>query len=245
MPHLERQIEKVKKQLLTLGTAVEESLHDAIQAIQNRDVELADKVINADRNIDEQEIDVEEECLHTLALHQPVANDMRFLVSVLKINSDLERIGDLAVHIAEQAKFLASEGRVEHWPYDLTGMSHKVEWMLRTSLDALVNMETKKATRVREMDDEVDTIHRGMYNKVREHMQQQPEQIDQMIHMLNVSRQLERTADHACNIAKDVLYLVEGEIVRHKRRSLTPTPEGPATEAEAGPDWPGRFSSLD
>jgi phosphate transport system protein len=232
MIHLERQIEKVKKQLLTLGTAVEESLHDAIQAIQDRDVELADKVIDHDRKIDEQEIDVEEECLHALALHQPVAHDLRFLVSVLKINSDLERIGDLAVHIAEQAKFLAHEGRVDRWPYDLTGMSYKVEWMLRTSLDALVNLDTKKASRVREMDDEVDDIHRGMYNTVTEHMRSQPDQVEQMIHLLNISRQLERTADHACNISKDVLYLVEGEIVRHKRKSFKPTPEGPAVESD-------------
>jgi phosphate transport system protein len=230
MMHLERQIEKVKKQLLSLGTAVEENLHDAIKAIQERDVELADKVIRSDRQVDEQEIDVEEECLHTLALHQPVAHDLRFLVSVLKINSDLERIGDLAVHVAEQARFLAHEGRVERWPYDLRGMSQKVEWMLRSSLDALVNVDSEEASRVREVDDEVDEIHRGMYDKVTEHMRAHPEQLDQMIHLLNISRQLERTADHACNIAKDVLYLAGGEIVRHKRKSLKPTPEAPAAE---------------
>jgi phosphate transport system protein len=222
MRHLDRQMDKVKKYLLTLGTMVEESLHDAIRAIQERDVDLAEQVIERDRQIDEQEIEVEEECLHTLALHQPVAHDLRFLVSVLKINSDLERIGDLAVHIAEQARFLASEGPVERWPFDLTGMSQHVEWMMRTSLDALVNVDTDKATRVREVDDQVDEIHRGMYDAVTEQMRKQPEQLEQMIHLLNLSRQLERTADHACNIAKDVLYLAEGEIVRHKRKSLNP-----------------------
>jgi phosphate transport system protein len=195
---------------------VEESLHDAIRAIQNRDVELAEKVINRDRQIDDQEIEVEEECLHTLALHQPVAHDLRFLVSVLKINSDLERIGDLAVHVAEQAKFLANEGRVEQWPFDLTGMSQQVEWMMRTSLDALVNVDTEQAAKVREVDDEVDDIHRGMYASVTEQMRQHPDQLEQMIHFLNISRQLERTADHACNIAKDVMYLAEGQIVRHR-----------------------------
>jgi phosphate transport system protein len=215
-------MDKVKKYLLSLGTMVEESLHDAIRAIQDRDVDLAEQVINRDRQIDEQEIEVEEECLHTLALHQPVAHDLRFLVSVLKINSDLERIGDLAVHVAEQAKFLAQEGQIEQWPFDLTAMSQQVEWMLRTSLDALVNVDADKATQVREADDQVDDIHRGMYDAVTEQMRAHPDQLEQMIHLLNLSRQLERTADHACNIAKDVLYLAEGEIVRHKRKSLNP-----------------------
>jgi len=235
MRHLERQMQKVKKHLLSLGTMVEENVHDAIQAIQERDVDLAERVIARDRQIDEQEIEVEEECLHTLALHQPVAHDLRFLVSVLKINSDLERIGDLAVHIAEQAQFLAQEGRIERWPFDLTGMSQYVEWMVRTSLDALVNVDSDKASRVREVDDEVDAIHRGMYASVTQQMREHPDQLEQMIHLLNISRQLERTADHACNIAKDVLYLAEGEIVRHKRKSLNPDhqreqPPAPSSE---------------
>jgi phosphate transport system protein len=236
MRHFQRQIEKIKKQLLSLGTMVEENLHQAIGAIQNRDVAAAEKVIRGDREVDEKEIDVEEECLHTLALHQPVAMDLRFLVAVLKINSDLERIGDLAVHIAEQAKFLASEGRIEHWPFDLTRMSQHVEWMLRTSLDALVNVDPSKAGQVRAVDDEVDDIHRGMYDAVTSHIREHPDEAEQMIHLLNVSRQLERTADHACNIAKDVLYLAEGEIVRHSSRSMkpTPNPEQPTEPAEPG-----------
>jgi len=218
MYHLQRQIDKLKKMLLSLGTMVEESVHAAIDAVQSRDVEEATRVVENDRKIDEMEIEVEEECLHTLALHQPVAFDLRFVVAVLKINNELERIGDLAVHIAEQARFLAGQGRVERVPFDLVGMSRKVEWMLRTSLDALVNVDAEEATNVRKFDDKVDEIHRGMYDKVAASIRENPEHLEQMIHLLNVSRQLERLADHAVNICKDVLYMAEGEIVRHQSK---------------------------
>ena len=217
--HLHRQIEKLKKMLLAVGARVEEALHSAIEVVQNRDVDQANQVIDGDRNIDLMEIDVEEECLHTLALHQPVAADLRLIVAILKINSDLERIGDLAVNIAEQARFLAGEGRVDQWPYDLPGMTRSVQKMLRESLDALVNMDVEKARFVRKLDDEVDTIHRGMYSQICRAIREDTDQLEQMIHLLNISRQLERIADHAVNISKDVIYMVEGDIVRHKRRS--------------------------
>lgn len=235
MYHLQRQIDKLKKMLLTLGTMVEESVHGAISAVQNRDVDKADSVVKGDRKVDEMEIEVEEECLHTLALHQPVAFDLRFVVAVLKINNDLERIGDLAVNIAEQARFLASQGRIERVPFDLVGMSQKVEWMLRTSLDALVNIDAQEARAVRKVDDDVDAIHRGMYDKVAAAIRDDPRHIEQMIHLLNVSRQLERIADHAVNIAKDVLYMAEGEIVRHQRKLSNPSADAPATDATNTP----------
>ena len=228
MRHFERQIEKIKKLLLSLSAMVEERLHESIMSVQNRDVDQAQQVIDGDKRIDELEIEVEEECLHALALHQPVAFDLRFLVSVLKINSDLERIGDLAVHVAEQGRFLASEGRVEQMPFDYTTMTGHVEWMLRTSLDALVNVDPEKASAVRARDDEVDEIHRNMYDRVAEHLRANPDHAEQMIHLLNVSRQLERIADHACNIAKDVLYLAEGEIVRHRRAATETNPAEPS-----------------
>lgn len=216
--HLHRQIEKLKKMLLAVGARVEEALHVSIEVVRNRDVDQANRVIEGDREIDLMEIDVEEECLHTLALHQPVATDLRFIVAMLKINNDLERIGDLAVNIAEQARFLAGESRVDQWPYDLPGMSQAVQKMVHESLDALVNMDPDKARTVRQLDDEVDAIHRGMYDRISQAIRQDTGQLEQMIHLLNISRQLERIADHATNIAKDVIYLVEGDIVRHNRR---------------------------
>ncbi len=217
MIHLQRQIEKIKKQLLGLGAAVEEQVHEAIRAIQARDVDMARVVREGDKRIDLLEIDIEEECLHTLALHQPVAFDLRYLVAVLKINHDLERIGDHASNLAEQAEFLAAEAEVDEWPYNLSEMGALVQSMLRKALDALVNVETERAWEVRRLDDQVDEIHRGMYNRITVLMRENPGRIEQYIHLLVISRQLERIADHAVNIAKDVLYMAEGEIMRHSR----------------------------
>ncbi|MEQ9459478.1 MAG: phosphate signaling complex protein PhoU [Phycisphaeraceae bacterium] len=215
--HLQRQLDKLKKSLLSLGTLVEEAVDGGIRAVQTRDYAIAQSVIEGDIKIDQLEIDVEEECLQTLALHQPVAFDLRFVIAVLKINNDLERIGDLAVNVAQQAQFLASCAAVDRIPFDLGRMSALVQEMLTKSLDALVNLDPSLAREVRELDDNVDEIHREMYDRITESMKTNPEQITQMIHLTNVSRQLERMADHAVNIAKDVIYMAEGDIVRHRR----------------------------
>ena len=214
---LQRQINTLKKMLLSLGTTCEEQLRDAIRCVIERDVELAERVIAGDARIDLMEIDVEEECLHTLALHQPVAFDLRYVVAVLKMNNDLERIGDHAKSIAEQAKFLAGEGKVDTMPFDLQGMAQRAEQMLRHALDAVVNIDVELAREVRVLDDEVDIMHAGMYGRALELIGENPDEAEQMIHYINISRQLERVADHACNIAKDVLYITEGEIPRHGR----------------------------
>jgi len=133
------------------------------------------------------------------------------------MNNDLERIGDHAVNVAEQAQFLASESRIDHVPFDLETMAQLVEQMLLESLDALVNIDTEQAHAVRALDDQVDAIHRDMYEQVADAIRKHPDQLEQLIHLSNVSRQLERMADHAVNIAKDVLYMAEGEIMRHMR----------------------------
>ncbi len=220
---LQRQILSLKKMLFNLGAACEEQVRGALQAVTTRDVELAARIIEGDKKIDLMEIDVEEECLHTLALHQPVAFDLRYVVAVLKMNNDLERIGDHAKSIAEQAQFLAGEGEVSEVPFDLDGMGRRVEQMLRNALDAVVNIDAETARKVRVLDDEIDSMHAGMYDRAIQLMRDRPDQTSQMVHFINVSRQLERIADHACNIAKDVLYITEGEIPRHARlrRSLS------------------------
>lgn len=194
----------------------EEAVERAIRAVHHRDVDLADQVINDDQKVDLMEIDIEEECLHTLALHQPVAFDLRFVVAVLKINSDLERIADLATNIAEQAKFLADMAKPSEIPFDLTGMGRAVRAMLKNSLDALVNVDPKLAAEVTEMDDKVDTIHRQMYEAIESAIRENPRQLPQYIHLLNISRQLERMGDHCVNIAEDVLYMARGDITRHR-----------------------------
>lgn len=217
--HFDRQVDKIKRMIVTLGTLAEEAVGEAITAWEKRDADLAQRVIDAEDRIDQLEVEIEEECLHTLALYQPVAFDLRFIVSILKINSDLERIGDLAANVAEQARFLASEARLDSLPFDLPGMANTVRSMLKESLDALVHTNVEQARRVVDMDEEVDAIHRRMYDKVEQAILEKPQLIQQYIHLLNISRQLERLADHVVNIAEDVMYMVAGEIPRHQRRS--------------------------
>lgn len=217
--HLQRQISNLKKQILELGAMVEDNYERAIQAVEERDSDLAEQIIAADREIDLKEIDVEEECLHTLALHQPVAFDIRFVIAVLKINNDLERIGDLAVNIAEQARLLVREERLEQWPYDLIAMAGKAQWMIANCLDALVNIDVELATKVREADDDVDALHRQAYERVQALLREGTEYSDQLIHLLTIGRHIERVADHAVNVAKDVIYMAKGDIVRHNRRA--------------------------
>lgn len=219
--HLVRQIDKLKKMILSQGAMVEESVEGAIRAVDTRDTELADRVIQSDAKIDLMDIDIEEECLHTLALYQPLATDLRFVASVMKINKDLERIADLAVNLAEQAKFLARLPRIDTVPFDLMGETRRVRSMLKHSLDALVNIDPEMAEWVRKTDVEVDGIHRQMYKQVEEAIRQRPEDLEPLINLLNVSRQLERIADHTVNIAEDVIYMARGEILRHSRLQRT------------------------
>ena len=178
-------------------------------------------MIDRDAEIDQFEVDVEEEGLKILALHQPVAIDLRFIIAVIKINNDLERIGDLAVNIAERTLLLASQPPVAI-AFDFNGLSAKAQTMLKKSLDALVNLDAGLARQVCAMDDDVDAINRNMYEQVRDAIRRHPEHTDAMIAHLTVSRCLERIADHATNIAEDVIYMTRGDIVRHQRASAAP-----------------------
>lgn len=214
--HFQRQIDALKELILSLGALVEESLASATQAIEQRSVELARKVIDGDSEIDALEVDVEEQCLHTLALYQPVALDLRFIVSVLTINKDLERIGDLSANLAEQAIFLANVPARRDAPLDLSAQSSRVRKMVGASLDALVNLDASQARAVLDADDEVDYTHRQVHERVRASIQQHPEDSDRLLGLMSASRILERIADHAVNIAEDVIYTVEAEIVRHR-----------------------------
>ncbi len=187
-----------------------------MKAVQQRDRQLALQAIETDHAIDQHEVQVEEECLKILALHQPVAIDLRYIIAVLKLNNDLERIGDLAVNIAQRALLLNAQPPIEV-PFDLPGLAEKTQGMFRQSLDALVNMDARRAREVCAMDDEVDAINRAMYEQVKQTIRTHPEDIEGLIALLSVSRYLERIADHATNIAEDVLYMVDGRIARHGR----------------------------
>ena len=216
--HLQREIENLKKKLLSLGARVETAVRDATLSIEKRDVDLAQKIIDNDINIDNTEVDIEEDCLKVLALHQPVAIDLRFMVAVLKINNDLERIADLAVNIAERAVFLASQPKV-NISIDLVDMAYNAQSMLKKSIDALINHDAQLAHKVCASDDIVDQMNRQMYLKVQEAILKNPEQITPLIHLLSASRHLERIADHTTNIAEDVIYMIDGQIIRHKTES--------------------------
>lgn len=215
--HLQRQINKLKDMVLRLGTRVEEGVDGAIRAIETRDADLAAKIIAQDNEIDLMEIDVEEECLHTLALYQPVALDLRYVVAVLKINNDLERIADLAVNIAEKVEFFRTKAPGPVNMFELPELSRRVRVMVKQSLDAMVNSDVQLADKVRREDDEIDAIHRGMYHHVEHAIRRNPEDVELCIQLLGVSRNLERIADHAVNIAEDVVYMVRGDILRHSR----------------------------
>ncbi|OHB75783.1 MAG: phosphate transport system regulatory protein PhoU [Planctomycetes bacterium RBG_16_55_9] len=200
---------------MTVCAMAEQSVHNATLAITKRDEVLARSVIDKDVKLDQMEVKVEEACLKVLALHQPVAADLRFIIAVLKINNDLERIGDLGVNIAERAVFLANEPSTAV-SFDFAGMAARAQAMLRKSIDALVNLDTELAREVRASDDEVDAMNRQMYLKVQEAIRSHPEQVESLIHLLSASRHLERMADHATNIAEDVIYMIEGEVIRHR-----------------------------
>lgn len=212
--HLRREIESLKQKLLAMSAVTEASVANAVRAIVERSEDLAKAVIQSDVDVDEMEVEIEEDCLKILALHQPVAIDLRFIIAVLKINSDLERVGDLAVNIAERAVYLATHEKID-MPFDFTSMATKVQKMLTNSIDSLVNLDTRLAHRVRAQDDQVDAMNREMYNLVKNSFVEKPEHANTMLHALSVGRHLERIADHATNIAEEVIYLVEAEIIRH------------------------------
>jgi len=222
--HLQREIENLKKRILALGAQVEQRVRDSIRALEDRNADLARQIIEKDTEIDVVEVEIEEECLKILALHQPVAIDLRFIISVLKINNDLERIGDLAVNIAERASFLAHQPEVQVH-LNFSGMAQITHTMLKQSLDALVHLNAKLAHQVCLADNQVDDLHRDMYVKIQNAIRANPRQIESLIQLLSASRHLERIADHATNVAEDVIYMIAGEIVRHNPEKFRDPPK--------------------
>ncbi|MBX7167664.1 MAG: phosphate signaling complex protein PhoU [Pirellulales bacterium] len=212
--HLQRQIEVLKEKILSVGALVERAIARAITAIMKRDPELAQDVIDADDEIDHMEVDVEEECLKTLALYQPVAADLRFVVAILKINNDLERMGDLAANIAKRVIYLARHDPVEI-PTDMRELAARSQSMVSRSLDALVSQDVNLAQEVRADDDEVDALRRSINSLLKARMLDSPDQTETLMKLHSVTKHLERLGDMATNIAEDVIYMVEGSIVRH------------------------------
>ena len=219
---IRKELEKVKNRILYLGSAVENNLHRAIRAMQNNDVELAHEVKKGDLEIDKTEVSLEDQCLEVLALHQPVAGDLRFLVTVLKINIDLERIGDLAVKIADKVLLLSftqqritSQKDYVNVLEKLNDMFNSTTWMLNKCLDAFAQEDADLAFKVIVADDEVDKAKNLIRSLLEETIQNDPQKNFYLGTLLSVSRSLERIADHATNICEDIIYMLEGKIVRH------------------------------
>jgi len=208
------ELKNIKRTILTLGAMIEKRVEDVKRALLTFDSELAGAIVKSDRMIDELEVEIEEECLKVLALYQPVANDLRFLVSVIKINSDLERIGDQLTNISRRIQTIAKQKRYD-FVFDYSAMVEKVEVMVTLSLDSLVNMDVDIAAHVLSLDDEVDAIRSDAYKVISQAIAKKPEHTDYLLNLIFVSRHLERVADHATNIAEDVIYMINGEIIRH------------------------------
>lgn len=216
MIHLERDMDLIKREILELGGMVEVAINDAILALNNRRADLADMVISREDEINGKEVFIEEECLKVLALHQPVAADLRFIVVILKVNNDLERMGDFALNIAERAQFLSTHDPIPSPPDFIEVLPDVVRSMVRKALDSLVKLDVELAREVIGMDDFVDDMNRRMFTHVQELMRQDTDTIERAVHLLSSSRYMERIADLAVNIAEDVVFMVEARVVRHK-----------------------------
>ncbi len=213
--HFLREIEALKQKLLGLSAMVEERIAKAIDSVVKHDATLALEVVEGDNDVDQMEVEVEEDCLKLLALYQPVAVDLRFVVAVLKINNDLERMADKAVNIARRAEYLSQHPR-QTLPSSLTAMAREVELMVRHSLDALVQDDTTLARQVCANDRAVDRLNREIHREIQDQIRANPDDVERLVHTLSVARHLERIGDLATNVAEDVIYTVEGEIVRHR-----------------------------
>jgi phosphate transport system protein len=211
---LERDLDLLQHDLLVLAASVEEAIHKAIRAMKGREPDKAEEVIAGDVQIDQEENHIEEECLKILALHQPVAVDLRRIATALKVNTDLERMADLAEDIAERALHLAGLPPVPV-PEALQRMTDLTTTMVRQSLDAFVNLDARQARRVCRLDDEVDRYNNEIIQELIKMMRESPAKVEAGLSLFSVTRHLERIADHATNIGEDVVYLVEGTIIRH------------------------------
>jgi phosphate transport system protein len=213
--HLLRDLDEMQRDLLALAGLVEEAIHKAARALATRNVALAREVVAGDSQIDHEDNHINEECLKMLALHQPVASDLRRIAAALMITTDLERMGDLSEEIAERAIALSAGPHIPI-PDKLQRMADLTTMMVRQSLDAFVNHSQEQAELVLRMDDEVDRFNNEIIAELIQTMQSSPLLIEPGLSLFSATRHLERIADHATNIAEDVIYLISGEIVRHR-----------------------------
>ena len=212
--HFQKELAQLKENLLKMATLVEETIRDAISALMNRDAEMIKRTMEKEDKINAMENAIDEMCLKLLALRQPLATDLRFITSAMKIVTDLERMGDQAVNIAERAASLNQEPQLK--PYiDIPRMAEIVQTMVKDVLDAFVNGDSKLARSVCERDDLVDGLNDQVHRELLTYMMSDPKTIPRAVHLMIVSRCLERIADHATNIAEDVIFVVDALVIKH------------------------------
>ncbi len=229
--HLIRDIDAMHRKVITMCGFVEEMIHDAVDALIQPQFQKAKDILAKDDAIDAMDVEIEEECLKMLALHQPVAIDLRRITTVMKISAELERVADLGVNIAERACGIVASPEIAA-PDKLKDMSRIALDMLHRSIDAYVQLDVRLAREVCQSDDQVDQLNREIIDELTVFMKRRPDLIEPAIHLFSASRQIERIADHATNIAEDVVYLVQGEIIRHRAKSGAASPA--ATKLYAG-----------
>jgi phosphate transport system protein len=213
----EEELRKLKDQILEAGGIVEEMITRSMRALTERDSKMAEDVIRRDFEVNHLELDIDDLCVKLLALRQPAASDLRFITIGLRASKDLERMGDLAVNIAEQALALNKEPQLK--PYaDLPRMAVKAQEMVKISLDAFVKRDADMAQKVCEMDDEVDALDDRIFEELVDLMEKDSKAVERGTRLILVSRQLERIADHATNIAEEVIFMVQGRDIRHGGR---------------------------
>ncbi|MGI9013231.1 MAG: phosphate signaling complex protein PhoU [Phycisphaerales bacterium] len=211
-----KELTKLRKAILTMGANVEQRVRDAVTSLIERDFETAQRVRRGDGEINAMEIDIEAECLRILALSHPVAGDLRFVLAVMRINANLERVGDLAKSIAKRALDLQEQGYYE-LPESLHTMASGAQQMLADALSALSNEDAEMARRVRRADDRIDDLQKEVFVWAQQEIASNVARIEAVIDILSTARKLERIGDQSTNIAEDVIFLSEGSMVRHTR----------------------------
>ncbi len=215
--HRDQELEQIRKTLLRMGGLVERQLREAMQGLVERDPKRLNSVVRTDDEVDALQKEIDSLCSRTLALQQPMAVDMRFLVSTMKIATDLERMGDSAVNVAQAAEVLNQEPPLK--PYiDLPRLAQITQEMVRDALDSFVRRDARAALDVCKRDDEVDGLYKQLFRELVSYMAEDPKNITRALHLLLIARNYERIADHATNIGEDVVFFVEGRDIRHGGR---------------------------
>lgn len=215
-PHFIREMNKLKENIMVLSAKVEEGVLKSVNSFISNDKKLADEVIKKDREIDLKEVEIEEDCLKILTLYQPVASDLRYIVAVLKINNDLERIGDLAVNIARKAKFFVKKTEISRPEIDLSLLTQKSQTMLKESLDCLLKPDLNRAIKVCRKDEEINKLKKKFKKEIISMLKKDVKNAEIFFRIYGIVRNLERISDIAVNIAEDVIYIQSGKIVRHQ-----------------------------